>query len=220
MSYHIQPQDNLDPSVVFDKGCAESHLKQLTHAIIYQLKWIDINNRVLEDRKAFKTPSVYPLTEDEVYEKFYKEARAEAEAIIEVERKHVVENRATHIRNTLNLAIKTLQFLVYTPRGTKGKVYTERKLIRDPRTGSFEERDVQYFESYPEGEERLNQISMATRNCDFSDYVPYMSEELKALWVKCGDLSHFEGGRVVKDAKTEKAKSESEEIPKADTRTA
>jgi hypothetical protein len=220
MSFHIQPQHDLDPTVVFDKGCAESHLKQLTQAIIEQLKWIDINNRVLEDRKAFKTPSIYPLTETEVYEKFHIEAQAEAEAILEVERKEVVENRANHVKNTLNNAVKTLQFLVYTSKGTKGKVYMERKLVRDPRTGSFEERDVQYFESYPEGEEKFVQICNASRHCGFGDYVPYMSEELKALWVKYSDLASLESGVVVKNAETEKAKIESEETPKADTATA
>jgi len=220
MNYHIQPQHDLDPSVVFDKGCAESHLKQLTQAIIEQLKWIDINNRVLEDKKAFKTPSVYPFSETEIYEKFHKEAQAEAEAILEVERKETVENRANHIKNCLKNAIKTLQFLVYTSKGTKGKIYTERKLVRDPRTGSFEERDVAYFESYPEGVEKLSQISNATLHCGFSDYVPYMNEEVKALWLKCGDLQSLECVVVVKDAKTEKAKSESEETPKADTPTA
>lgn len=219
MSFHIPPQHDLDPTVCFDKGCVESRLKQMTQQIIEQLKWIDINNRILEDRKAFKTPSVYALTETEIYEKFHKEGRAEAEAILEVERKEVVENRANHIKNCLKNTIKTLQFLVYTSKGTKGKVYTERKLIRDPRTGSFEERDVQYFESYPEGVEKLTQISNAGLHCGFSDYVPYMNEELKALWVKYSDLGSLELVVVVKNAEKE-AETESEKTPKADTTTA
>jgi hypothetical protein len=220
MSFHIPPQHDLDPTVCFDRGCVESRLKQMTQQIIEQLKWIDINNRILEDRKAFKTPSVYPLTETEIYEKFHKEARAEAERILEVERKEAVENRANHIKNCLNNAIKTLQFLVYTSKGTKGKICTERKLVRDPRTGSYEERDVQYFESYPEGVEKLEQITRAGLHCGFSDYEPYMSGELKVLWLKYLDLAGLERVVVVKDAKTEKAKSESEETPKADSATA
>lgn len=213
MTYRINPAngDSLSPCQVFDRGCYESRLNQLTHAIIEQLKWIDINNRILEDRKAFRTPSVYPLTEDEIYAKFHEEARAEAERVIDAERRNVVEYQTTHIRNSLKNAIKTLQFLVYTSKGTKGKVYTERKLVRDPRTGSFEERDVQYFESYPGGEEKFAQICNAGLHCGFGDYVPYMSEELKALWVKYKDLEHLESGVVVKDAETKEETTESQE---------
>jgi len=217
MTLRMNPRggDTIHPCQVFDRACYESRLDELTHAIIEQLKWIDIDARVLEDRKAFRTPSVYPLTEDEVYAKFHVEARAEAEKVIEVERKSVVEYQANHMKICLKNAIKTLQFLVYTPRGTKGKVYRERKIVLNPRTHHFEERDVSYFESYPEGEERLLQISNAGLHCDgFDRYVPYMSEELKALWLKFSDLSHLESGVVVKD---DKAKSESEETAKTDS---
>jgi hypothetical protein len=219
MSFHIPPQDNLDPTIVFDKGCVESRLKQLTQLIIQQLVNEDLQAWVLEHRKAFKNVPPYPLEDNQIQAKFYKEARAEAERILEVERKHAVKNREDHVRNTLNNVIRQLEFLVFTPQGTKGKIYTERKLVRDPRTHSFEERDVQYFET-PEGEERVAQISrVGVLMSGFDDYFPYLPKELQDLYTKASNLGNLERVVVVKNAEKE-AKTESQETPKADTTTA
>jgi hypothetical protein len=216
MSFHIPPQDNLDPNVVFDKGCAEWHLKDLTQRIIAELALEDMRAMALECKKAFKP--IPPYDDSHTQDKFYKQARTEAEAILEVERKHVVENRATHIRNTLNRVIRSLQVMVFTEHG-KGKFYVEKKLVRDCHE-SYIETDVTFFEVYPEGIERGEQIlRVAGQLSDLSEYVPYLSEELSALYTKASNLQP-ETVQVVKDAETKEEKTESEETPEGDTATA
>ena len=192
MSYLVTPRNSegLSPTMVFDQGCAESRLKELTNLIIQKFVEEDLKIWAKEHRLKGETVPIYPS--EQIHEKFYEKARREAERILEAERHNVVEQRSEYIKTTLRLTIKRLQFLVMTEHG-KGKIYVEKKLEPDAR-GNYKETDVPYFESYPEGIARLEQIDgVRSRISEFRDYVPYFSdEELKQLWKEALDLASLE----------------------------
>ncbi len=216
MSYLINPQsgEGISPTQVFDKGCAETRLRELTTNIIQILVQRDVKALALEHKRAFEAVPPYPLKDDEILEKFYKDARKEAERILEAERKNVVDQRAEYIKNTLKIVIRQLQMLVQTEHG-KGKLYIERKVVQD-NSGSYRERDVTYFEFYPEGVERAEQIGRVSEKLSaIRDYIPYLNAELAELWKQASDLANLE--IVRKDADTRTA-AESAEISPPDSR--
>jgi len=203
MSFLIQPASgDLSPSVVFDEGCRESRIRELTDKIVnYILLQRELKAWALEHKKRFETIPPYRLEEN--YARLYEEAHKEAERIVEQEKKNVVLARTIYIRNTLNLIIRRLRFLTFTEHG-KGKVYIEKKFVHADRGSGYDERDIPYFEKWPDGEQRFQQINAAiSRVSEFRDYVEYFSDELTALWKEFSELESFEFIRVDGHEKTE-----------------
>jgi len=190
MSYLITPRTNADPTSVFNERCAESRLEELTKQVMQILIEQDQENFAMEHRKAFKQGfPQYSLNEAEIKEKFYEKAYKEAMRIIDQERRNVVEQRSEYIKNTLNIIIRQLRLLVYTESG-KGKIYL-KKVPVEGHVGenSPSERDILYFETYPEGIERHEQIGrVLSRLSEFSDYIGYASLELQQLYRQAIDL--------------------------------
>lgn len=194
---NIEPRNGfeLSPNAVFDEGCAETRLKELTLLFITKFATEDMEKIADEARRAFKPIPPYEHGGDStfLYEKFGEQARKEALKILEAERKAVVEYRAESIKNTLNIIIRQLRFLVFTEHG-KGKIYI-RKVPIEGKVGQNapSEREVEYFESYPEGVEHLERI-WRVRNCftPLNDFVPYMSVELRELWMQARALANLE----------------------------
>lgn len=199
MNYLIEPATP-SPTEVFEKGCYESRLRELTNKIIeYVLKPQEMKAWVRKYREAFETPPPFPVDfQEQIYAKFYEQARKEAERIIEKERQNVVDERTDYIRNTLNLTIRRLRFLMFTEHG-KGKIFIEKKLVHAAKGSGYDEQEIAYFEKYPEGEQRFQQINASiSRMSEFRDYLPYFSGELTALWKEFSELESFEFVRVEK----------------------
>ena len=199
----IEPASgDLSPSVVFDEGCRESRIRELTDKILYCiLQQREEKAWALEHKKRFENIPTYPLQEN--YARLCEEAHKEAVRIVEQERKNVVEARTNYIKTTLNLTIRNLRLLTYTKDG-KGKVFIEKKLVPAYRGSGYDEREIPYFEKWPEGEQRFQQINQAiSRVSEFRDYVEYFSDELKALWKEFSELESFEFIRVDGHEKTE-----------------
>jgi len=176
--------------MIFDEGCAKSRVEELTRLLISNFACEDMEKMADEQRRAFKPVLPYPLNDQEILAKFSEKARQEAFKILEAERKALVEYRAESIKNTLNIIIRQLRFLVFTAEG-KGKIYI-RKVPIEGKTGQNapSEREVEYFESYPEGIEHLERIGRVL-NCfrEVNDFVPYMNEELTALYQQARGLA-------------------------------
>jgi len=206
MSIEPRSGQTLSPNAVFDEGCAETRLKELTLLFITKFAHEDMEKIADEARRAFKPIPPYEHGGDTfLYEKFGEQARKEALKILEAERKAVVEYRAEYIKNTLNIIIRQLRFLVFTDKG-KGKIYIKKMQI-EGRIGQNapSEREVSYFESYPEGIEHLERIGrVLNRLSELNDYVPYLSVELRDHWIQAKALANLETVREweKKDAKT------------------
>jgi len=204
---NIEPRNGfeLSPTAVFDKQCAETRLKELTLLFITKFATEDMEKIADEARRAFKPIPIYEHGGDSefLYAKFGEQARKEAEKILEAERKALTEYRAESIKKTLNIIIRQLRFLIYSEHG-KGKIYIKKVPI-EGKTGQNapSEREVEYFESYPEGVEHLERIGRVL-SCfrELNDYAPYFSIELHDLWRQAQDLASLERVREKKDAKT------------------
>ena len=203
MSYIIQPQ-NIDPTRVFDKGCYESRVRELSNLILEQLVSEDVKKFAKECRQSGEVVTPYPLNEIEIRAKFGETAKTEALRIVEEERRLCVAERADYIKNTLKIVIKRLRFLVFTDKGTKGKIIIEdNKSIRDIDGTGFHKGSLTYFETLDGGVERLQQIGGVTSKLsEFVDYLPYMTDDLLALYTEAQDLANLE--TVFLNAKTEK----------------
>lgn len=200
----IKPQDNLSPTQVFDEGCAESRLEELTQLIMEKLVEKDLKQFAREHREKHEPVPPYPYNEIQIREIFYEKARAEAIRVLEQERKNVVKARENYIKNTLNHIIRQAKLLVFTADGKIGKIYRKKEPIVGsvPRDSpSF--RDVEYFEDdCPAGRERYEQIvRLKGRLAEFNQYSAYMSPELQSLLAEANNLLNLE---VVDYAKTEK----------------
>lgn len=201
-SYLITPRTDADPTSVFNEKCAESRLEELTKLIIAIYIEEDLKTWAKEHR--LKGENVPPYPQDQIKEKFYEKARQEAIKILEQEKRNVVENRAKYIENTLNIIIKQLRLLVYTEHG-KGKVYLKKVPVEgNVGQSNPHERDIMYFETYPEGIERYQQIGQQkSRIEEFNDYFEFMNEDLAALYQQASALANVEFvGEKEKDAKT------------------
>jgi len=172
--------------------------------IIAKLTEEDLKAFALKYKKRFEAVPLYPLNQFEIRDKFYEQARKEAVEILEQERKNCVEYRSGYIKNTLNNAIKRLRLEVFTEHG-KGTIYVARKVVLvDSGKGLYEERDVMYFETYPEGVDKLNRINLTLGQIsEFADYIPYMNQECLQLWKEASDLANI--GIVRVDAETQQA---------------
>jgi len=195
MSFRVPPRTgNIDPTSVFDEGCAESRIEELTKLIIAKLTEEDLKAFALSYKKKFEAVPLYPLNATEIRDKFYEKARKEAVKILEQERKNCVEERSQYIKNTLNLIIKQLRLIVYTEHG-KGKFYVKKEPLKGvlPKDAPLE-RDVMYFEGdNAAGIERYQQICRVLgRLGEFQDYEPYMNQELLDLWNEASQLGNIE----------------------------
>lgn len=191
MSYLILPETNLDPSRVFDKGCYDSRLKEKTAHIVAMLVDADVKKWAKECRLSGEVVTPYPLSQDEILQKFEPQAILEAKRILEEEKRLCVEARANYIRDTLNLVIRKLRLLVFTPSG-KGTTYVEKKFVPDRDGFGVEEHEIAYFESFDGGVEIQRQIDLARGQIgQFNEYAPYMSADLLKLYQEAYDLGNI-----------------------------
>jgi len=206
--FAVIPQDNID---TFSQEHYEDRLNHLTNLIMEKLVKEDLKQWVLQHKKKFEPVPPYPYGEIEIRERFYEKARAEAERIIEEERKLFVRKREEHITRHLNLIIKQAKLLVFTADG-KGKIHRKRVSIVGsiPAGSPFSFREDFYFEQdNPIGREIYFQI-VKLKNAigSYRQYVPYMSEKVSSLYWEANRLLDLE---VVDDAeKTQKTNKEKE----------
>jgi hypothetical protein len=192
---HIEAKDgqNLSPSQVFEQTAYAERLKQLYNTIVSLMAHEEMRQIAMEHKKRFETPPSYEYSFSQLEERFGKEAMGEAMEIIEIERRNVVEEMSDYMRDTLNSIIRQLRFLVYGENG-KGKIY----LKKVPVEGSVHpnqpsERDILYFETYPEGVQRYNEIERQKgRLLEFEQYFAYMNQELVALYQQASTLAELE----------------------------
>jgi len=198
----IRKPESVDATRLWDKECVKWRLKELTRSLIAKFVKEDLEKFAMKHKKAFKPVPAYPYNSCDTRDMFYERARGEAIKMLEAERKAFVDYHADRIKKTLNVVMKRLSFLVFSEIG-KGKVYVERMLVRNG--DGYDERDVTYFEHYPEGIQTLQQIEgIKVRLSEFQDYIPYFNEDLNKLWKETTELATLE--IVMIDEKKEKQK--------------
>lgn len=199
----VTPQDNID---TFDKEKYQDRLNHLTNLIMEKLVEQDVKRHAKECREKFEPVSPYPYNEIQIREMFYEKAKAEAERIIEQERKNFVKRLEPHIRRHLNLIISQAKMLVFTEHG-KGKLIR----IKKPIVGSFpkeshifEVTEFSFEEDNPTGREIYFLICrLKDALGSYSKFVPYMDKDLKDLWSQASQLLDLE--IVDAHAETQKA---------------
>ena len=187
----MRQPESVDATRLWDKECVKWRLKELTRYFIEKFVKEDLEKFAMEHKKAWKPVPRYPYNSCDTRDMFYERARGEALKILEAERQAFVDYHAERIKKTLNVVMKRLNFLVFSELG-KGKVYVERMLVPSGE-GGYDERDVSYFEHYPEGIQILQQIEgVKSRLSEFQDYVPYFNKELSDLWKETTELATLE----------------------------
>lgn len=188
--------ESLDHMKVFSPGCVETRLRELEAMLLQHYVKEDLESFVLECRKQFKTVPMYPLDQAQIIEKFGEKARTEALAILETERKNLVDYQTEHIKGVLQRTIKKLRLQVYAVDEYM-KPY-KLNIIRDkePVGGAIpignpimrdifyvRDHDVERYESICRTQGVLSQ---------FNDFVPYFSSELAELWREAQGLGNLE----------------------------
>ena len=198
----VTPLEWADSTPIFEKGSVKTRLLQLTTTIMGILVSQDVKAMAKDHRKQGDIPPPYPLGADEIEEKFGGQARAEACRILEAERQLYVDRRSASIKTELTRIVKALKLLVLVD-GRKGKHYIEKRV--EKRGKDFDLVGVPYFESYPEGVDRLLQIHGVAMGLNgIRDYAPYLAPDLKALFDEADDLGTLE----IVDLNAEKRKLE------------
>lgn len=198
---------NLDHMKVFDEGCVKSRLKDLTVHFIAKFATEDMRRLAEEQRRAFQPVTPYPFNPEEVQEKFFEQAKKEAEKILEIERQNLVDHESDYITKMLKARIKTLKELVYDNNANKLKMYAERTVNADS-SGRWDMRDIVYVGNHNFA--LLTLIGNASPPHYLNDYEAYMNDEVKALFNEANSLSSLEIVRIEtgqKNGKTEKAEA-------------
>lgn len=192
----------LNPSQVFDKGCAETRLREVTSQLIQQYVKEDLEKFALEYKKAFKPVPPYPLNESEIVEKFGYTAETEARKILEQERKNLVDFQSEYIKDVLERTIRKLRWLVYNGAEKVKIILDKEPSYRATSKDAPSMRDIMYF-----GDHDFERYEAFCRTRDvlekFRDYRPYFNEELLGLWNEAMELSNLE---VVEKAKEKESK--------------
>lgn len=193
----------ISPLEVFDAGCAESRVRELTGHIIEEYVAVDLKRHAMEYKRNFEPVPPYPLDNNQIFEKFGNMARQEAIKILEQEKKNVVDARTPHILLVLKTYIKQLRFVLLDD-GKPFKTYQEESWRPDD-TGSRQKVSTSYS--------RIQIIRRWRGNlAGYSDFRPYLNPEVEALWKESEALESQQGlvskeglEAIEKASKTEKA---------------
>jgi len=212
MSVQPRSPDTLNHTVLFDDGCAKSRLEELTKLFIKKFELEEAEKIWDKAKRQFKTPPTFNYIEAELEIMYGKRAREEAEKVLEAERQAYVSYLSDYIKTNLTRVSKQLRFMVYAinEKGEpyKLKIIVEKMFKALPKGDGYYECEEEYVGEHDF--DRLNQINLTRgRLNEFKDYEPYLSEELKKLWVEAQDLATLE--RVKKEAKGDAEKEQGSE---------
>lgn len=196
--------EEMSPTDVFDFGCAESRVRDLTQQRIGELVAVDLKRHAMEYMRNFEPVPPYPLDNAQIFEKFGNIAREEALKILEQEKTNCVAFRTPYIQLVLKTYIKQLKYLLLDD-GKPFKTCVEESWCPDYSGTSMQKTVTSYSRS---------QIIKRwdARLSEFSDFRPYLNPDVEALWreadalVSQQSLVSKEGLKAIeKTAKTEKA---------------
>lgn len=171
---------------VFEKGCAESRVKELTERFISEMALEDMRQMAKAQRLAGEPVGMYPLGQQETIAKFSAPARVKALETLEIDRKNCVDAKSPYITKVLKDCIRQLKNLLSESNGQPffRRTFTEKLAIPHVHRGN--DSSTYYSEAFFSYEAYLQR---ASRYWEFTEYSAYFSEELKALWQECHDLS-------------------------------
>lgn len=203
--------ETLDYTQVFDKGCVDSRLHELTMHFISEFAFDDMRARAKAQRLAGEPTTNYPLNQAETIEKFTERAKVKALKTVEQERKNLVDYQTPYIKMVLERVLKRLRYMVYNV-DEKGKVSKVKivmeKIAQADNRGQWETRDVQYVGN--RDIERFESICRILEQASqFNGYVPYFNEEVSKLWKEVSELGNLEHIRKedLKNATTEETQT-------------
>lgn len=206
----MNPRDgnSFSPTEVFDVSCAENRVRELTQLIIGELVEVDLKRHAKEYRQKFEPIPSYPLNNAEIQEKFENIARQEAINILEKERKNIVDFQSPYIRKVLETYIKQLKYVLFDDQ-KPFKRYEEEVWKPDSNGENPRKTVLSYTRS-----EIIHRWT--ARLTDFSDFRPYLNDELSALWKEADALASQE--RLVSKSEMkiiEKASKTEKEVQEA-----
>lgn len=170
---------------VFEKGCAESRVRELTDRYISELALEDMRQMAKAQRLAGEAVTPYPLNRQDTIAKFTEKARMKALETLERDRKTLVDEKSPYITIVLKNCIRQLKNLL----SEEGGLFFRRTItdkIAIPHTHGPNDSSTYYSEASFTYDAYLQR---ASRFSEFAEYSPYFSEDLKALWQECHDLS-------------------------------
>ena len=194
----------ISPLEVFDVGCAESRVRELTGHIIEEYVAVDLKRHAKEYMRNFEPVPPYPLDNNQIVEKFGSIARQDALKILEKEKKNVADFRSPHIQLILKTYLKQLKYVLLDD-GKPFKTCPEESWCPDY-TGTSMQKVVTNYS-------RSQIIDRWEGNlAGEKDFRPYLNVELQALWDEADALasqghllSKEELKAIEKTAKAEKA---------------
>lgn len=176
--------NELSPIQVFDSGCAESRVRELTGHIIEEYVEADLKRHAKEYLRNFEPVPPYPLNNAQILEKFGSIARQEALKILEQEKKNIVDFQSPYIKKVLQTYLKQLKFVLFDDQ-KPFKRYEEEVWKPDSNGENPRKTVVSYTRS-----EIIHRWT--ARLTDFSDFRPYLNDELSALWKEADALASQE----------------------------
>jgi len=173
--------DTISALEVYDSGCAESRVRELTGHIIEEYVAVDLKRHAKEYMRNFEPVPPYPLDNNQIVEKFGSIAREEALKILEQEKKNVADFRSPHIQLILKTYIKQLKYVLLDD-GHPFKAYAEETMRGD----SFGNNPIKTAVSYTRSEIIQRWEGNLAGEKDFR---PYLNVELQALWREADALA-------------------------------
>ena len=195
--------DTISALEVYDSGCAESRVRELTGHIIEEYVAVDLKRHAKEYMRNFEPVPPYPLDNNQIVEKFGSIAREEALKILEQEKKNVADFRSPHIQLILKTYIKQLTYVLLDD-GKPFKTCPEESWCPDYSGTSMQKTVTNYSRSQIIDRWEGNLAGE-------KDFRAYLNPELQALWDEADALasqgyllSKEELKSIGKTAKTEK----------------
>ena len=198
---------------VFERGCAESRVRELTDRYISELALEDGRQIAKAQRLAGDPVTPYHLNQQETIATFRGPARVKAFETLEQDRKTLVDAKSPFITIVLKNCIRQLKNLL----SEEGDLFFRRTFtdkIAIPHTHGPNDSSTYYSEASFTYDAYLQR---ASRFSEFGEYLPYLSEDLKTLWQECHDLSlEIARKELLASAKTQET-AETEKTEKTET---
>ena len=176
--------NSLSPIQVFDLGCAESRVRELTDLFIGEFAIEHMRELAMKQKRAFEAVTPYPYDTTQQREMFYERARTEALKILEQEKKNVADFRSPHIQLILKTYLKQLKYVLLDD-GKPFKTCPEESWCPDY-TGTSMQKVVTNYS-------RSQLIDRWEGNlAGEKDFRPYLNVELQALWNEADALASQE----------------------------
>jgi len=197
--FHILPNNSVSSSMVFEPSGYSNRLEELYKQIVNILALEEMQQIAMEAKKRFETPPPYDYTFPQLEERFGRQAMAEARAILEEERRLVVENMAPYIKATLENLIPRLRNIVFgvdkKGKPFKRKIRVAKMTVEDGSgKGNYIVTDVQSFDGDIEAFQHYERL--ASRVGEFNAYASYMPSDLAQLYAEARDLCSLEIERM------------------------